>query len=96
MADAKGRSTVIPAPERLTVENAAGAFDEMQRFAADHDAMQVDLSPVVSVDTAGLQLLTVVRCDLERGGKSVEFSGAPDCVIEAARLLGLERQLDLA
>jgi ABC-type transporter Mla MlaB component len=96
MAKAKGRNSSVRAPQRLTVENAADVLDEIQQFAADKDLVQMDLSPIVSIDTAGLQLLTVVRHDLQRSGKSIALSGAPDCVVEAARLLGVEHQLELA
>jgi ABC-type transporter Mla MlaB component len=95
MAKAANLSKGMRAPERLTVEHAADAFDQMQHFVATHDAIHVDLSTVVSVDTAGLQLLTVIRREVVRHGKTIEFSGAPDCVIEAARLLGVEHQIGL-
>lgn len=86
----------IKIPERFTVENANEVLAELVAAAEDSDSLRVDLSGVANVDTAGLQLLVVLKQGLENRGGTCEFDDVPDALVDRARLLGLDSLLELA
>lgn len=57
--------------------------------------MRVDLSAVTVADTAGLQLLAVVKRHLQAAGRVCELTDVPAVVADGAALLGLGPILDL-
>lgn len=93
----KDKSVVtVKAPERMTVDGADVLMGELVAAAEDCNSIRVDLSAVVAADTAGIQLLVVLKQSVEAGGGHCELDGAPPSLLERARLLGVQRILDLA
>jgi len=85
--------SVIRLPERLTVDQAAEILQSFK--SASTASVIVEFDDVINVDTAGLQLLLMVRQWLGERGSSCEWRAVPELVIEEARMLGLAQRLEL-
>lgn len=96
MTKKRSPAEAIRPPERLNVEHAAAFRSVLEAHAEDHDSTRIDLEAVIGIDTAGLQLLLVVKQDLAARGKFCELSHVPECVVDSARLLGVDGWLELA
>lgn len=95
MTNKRSPVETIRAPERLNVEHAAEFRAALEAHAEGHDTTCIDLEAVSGVDTAGLQLLVVVNHDLAASGKVCQLTNVPECVVEGARLLGVDGWLEL-
>jgi ABC-type transporter Mla MlaB component len=58
-------------------------------------AIELDGRAVERVDTAALQLLTILRRELDKAGATLTWSGASAALNDAASLLGLAKLLAL-
>jgi anti-anti-sigma regulatory factor len=58
--------------------------------------MTVDVSRVVSIDTAGVQLLLALRSTAAKNGVGVEFCGESVALTNALAMLGLQGALSAA
>lgn len=85
--DAPGRVALAPRLQIREVEEAHRALvDSLNR----EGALQIDVSPLEAVDTAGVQLLLALQREGERRGLPVEFCGVSTALERALALLGLE------
>lgn len=71
---------ILTAPEELTIHHVRGCAPEFLAAACSGEQVGVDLSMVIRIDTAGLQLLLMVRREAARAGTALEFV-APAAVI---------------
>ena len=71
----------IRLPRALTVDTARDAYAELTaKSAARDEVVELDLSEVEAIDTAGVATLRVARNRLERKGARVELTGASEHV----------------
>ncbi|GAB4259837.1 MAG: hypothetical protein Kow0065_09920 [Methylomicrobium sp.] len=59
------------------------------------ETVEIDASAITSVDTATLQLLSVLKQEALKTGKKVTIDFPSDKFVENARLLGLSELLDV-
>ncbi len=80
----------------LTFETCTGLYRAMQSHLdrGSHPA-EIDLSGIGAVDSAGLALLLEWRSVSNKAGKPLTMNGAPDSLVELARLCGAETRLNL-
>ncbi|UJJ50158.1 MULTISPECIES: STAS domain-containing protein [Rhodanobacter] len=86
-------AVVLPADCRIAAQ---AALKTQLLGALEHGASVVlDASQVERVDTAALQLLVLLRRELQARGGALDWRGASEAFNEAAGLLGLARILEL-
>lgn len=76
-------------PGSLTIKEVRA---ERLRLAAALECkgpVSIDVSPLVAVDTAGIQLLLALKLDGERRGAALRFDGESAALSAALALLGL-------
>ena len=80
----------------LTFDTCTRLYRAMKRHL-DHGSCpsELDLSGVVAVDSAGLALLLEWQSVCTKAGKALSVEGAPDSLLELARLCGAEKRLQL-
>lgn len=96
MASRRQQATTVQLPERFTVETAAAVLAAAAPRIRSCRTLRIDMTDVAAADTAGLQLLAVVRGSLLAEGKGCEIGGASASVRDSVALLGLEQMLELA
>lgn len=64
----------------LTIYHAAAQKEELLQALAGTERLELDLSAVGDIDTAGLQLLILVKREAQAKGKQVSFSGHSNAV----------------
>ena len=89
-------SAVLRLPQRFTVENVAAVLDDVRARVKKGGKLTIDLADVHTVDSAGLQLLTAVRRQLDAEGREFELKSVPETLVDSARLLGVDMLLELA
>ncbi|MFW6093665.1 MAG: STAS domain-containing protein [Pseudomonadota bacterium] len=82
----------IRLPERLGVEQVADVLAGIPAHGVAQ-TLRLDCSEVASVDTAGLQLLLVLRRAARDAGGTLELAHVGPELRESARLLGVEASL---
>ncbi|MEQ8861272.1 MAG: STAS domain-containing protein [Pseudomonadales bacterium] len=90
----KKKSAKLRPPERFTVEAAAEVLEAGAARIAAGKTLRIDLSDVVTIDTAALQCLVVLRTAALERGSGCAILGAPAAVRECAGMLGLGRLLE--
>lgn len=96
MTKKSDKRALLKAPERLTVEHAAGLLDEVRSRVSAGEAIEIDLSAVAAADTAGIQLLAVLRQRLAGGAGGCTLTSPSESVLQGAELLGLAHVLEEA
>ena len=79
----------------LNIQNVAELYEQFSKGLDSQDIIEIDASEVVSIDTATLQLLIVLKQEAVKLHKEVTIDFPSDKFIEAAELLGLERMLEV-
>ena len=79
----------------LNIQNVAELYEQFSKGLDSQDIIEIDASEVVSIDTATLQLLIVLKQEVVKLHKEVTIDFPSDKFIEAAELLGLERMLEV-
>ena len=79
----------------LTFRTASKALELSRRLFSDHASIEVDLADVDRGDSAGLALLLEWQSICKKAGKPLAMNGAPDSLLELARLCGAEKRLQL-
>ncbi len=79
----------LKAPERLTVEHAAGLLEAARMRVSAGERVEIDLSAVAVADTAGIQLLALLHKRLAAAGTECVLSSPGESVLQGAELLGL-------
>jgi anti-sigma B factor antagonist len=83
--------------EDMTVYNAATQKEQLvERLRNNADPGRVDLKQVAEIDTAGVQLLLVVRDAARAAGGTACLLDASPAVRETLRLLRLESSFEFA
>ena len=79
----------------LNVQNVAELYEQFSKGLDNQDIIEIDASEVVSIDTATLQLLIVLKQEAVKLHKEVTIDFPSDKFIEAAELLGLAKMLEV-
>ena len=66
----------------------------LDTIESERSSVQIDLSEVEAIDTAGIQLLTVCRINALEKGKIIQITSVSETVKEALKLTGLESMLE--
>ena len=61
---------------------------------SERSSVEIDLSEVEAIDTAGVQLLAVCRINALEKGKTFQITSVSETVKEALKLTGLESMLE--
>ena len=61
---------------------------------SERSSVEIDLSEVEAIDTAGVQLLAVCRLNTLEKGKTFQITSVSETVKEALKLTGLESMLE--
>lgn len=77
----RGKRRVAIAGE-MTIYGAAAAKDKLLDALAGADELAIDLSEVVEMDTAGIQLLVLLRREALSADKRMSLSGHSRAVLE--------------
>lgn len=74
-ASASQASARLALATDLTIYHAAARKEELLKALAGTERLEIDLSAVADIDTAGLQLLILVKREAQRAGKQVVLTG---------------------
>jgi ABC-type transporter Mla MlaB component len=77
------------------IESLTERREELLRALEDGLPAVIDVSEVVRIDTAGLQLLLAFVLDMRRNGRAVKWVAASAPVLQGARLAGMCELLGL-
>lgn len=91
--DAKTEMQHMALAGELTVMNAGDIRNRLLDALADTDDVDVDLSQVTEIDTAGVQLIVAAKREAEERHKALHFSGCSGAVLDVMGLLGLAAYL---
>ena len=79
----------------LNIQNVTELYEQLSKRLNNQDTLEIDASAVVSIDTATLQLLIVLKQEAVKLHKEVMIDFPSDKFIEAAKLLGLDKMLEV-
>jgi anti-sigma B factor antagonist len=83
----------------LTIQNiarvAAGLLTELSELS-EQDELVLDLAGVEELDTAGLQMLMVLRAEADRIGRSCSLVGPSEAVLRILEIVHLDQALQPA
>ncbi|BBL74881.1 STAS domain-containing protein [Methylomagnum ishizawai] len=74
----------------MTIYEAAGLKADLLRAVAEHPELDIDLSEVAELDTAGLQLLVLAKREAVKAGHVLRLSGHSGPVREVLGLYRME------
>ena len=77
----------------VTVFNASAIRDQLLGALNETGDLDVDLSQVSEIDTAGVQLILAAKREAAACNKTIRFSGCSDTVFDVMALLGLSAYL---
>ncbi|WP_417068501.1 STAS domain-containing protein [Niveibacterium terrae] len=77
----------------MTIYQVAEQKKLLQEALRENEALEVDLSRVVELDTAGVQLMLVAQREAVALGKSLKWGGHSHAVLGVLRRLSLESEL---
>lgn len=81
--------------EQLNISNVHECHLAWREIVDANDEVVADVSRLTNVDTAGLQLLLVLKQRLAKASLGIEWHEPNDEFIAVARLVGLESALEL-
>ncbi len=90
-----GEDNILILDGTLNIQNVNHLYEQLLLLLENHSKIELDASAVVSVDTASLQLLIVLKQTVIKQGKELIFDFPTDKFIEAAELLGIAEMLDI-
>jgi ABC-type transporter Mla MlaB component len=79
----------------LNIQNVTELYEQLSKRLNNQDIIEIDASAVVSIDTATLQLLIVLKQEAVKLHKEVIIDFPSDQFIEASELLGLDKMLEV-
>jgi len=79
----------------LNIQNVTDLYERLIKLLESNNQIEIDASAVVSIDTATLQLLIVLKQTAIKLHKEVIIDFPSDRFIEAAELLGLSEMLEV-
>lgn len=83
----------VAVEQDLTIYFAAEQKQYLLEALAAHEALELDLSAVAEMDTAGLQLLILLKREAQRQGKQVSFCAHSQAVREVIDFCKLATEL---
>lgn len=86
-------ATRVEVAGELTVHTAADQKARLVTALEQADALEVDLAGVTELDTAGLQVLLLLRQEAAAAGKPLLFTGHPQQVLDLLALARRSAQL---
>ncbi len=78
----QGEVSTLRIENELTIYSAAEAKQTLSRHLLESAALEVDLSRVSEIDTAGCQLLLVLEQEAAAQGKTLTFRGHSRAVLD--------------
>jgi len=75
--------------DELTIFTAADLKPQLLNFLNEDDELEIDLSKIVEMDTAGLQLLILIKREANKAGKKLHFIFHSKTVLEILELTDL-------
>ena len=87
---------MITAPAELTIQQAAVLKGELLSALEGAGPVELDLSQVLELDSAGLQLLLLLAREASAAHRELRFSGHSAAVLEVLGLLHLAPDLRAA
>lgn len=85
--------TVVDCGERLDIAAAGDLHADLVEALGQDRPVQLDVSRLTQVDTAGVQLLVAFTLEAHNKGIRVEWHGSPEPLHQAAHGLGLADRL---
>ncbi|MBR9827627.1 MAG: STAS domain-containing protein [Oceanospirillales bacterium] len=82
--------------DEMTIYTVALHWDQLSPLLAQVKAMELDLSAVTEIDSAGVQLLLALKQESTRLHNRFELCRPNDGVVELLQLLRLEQALPVA
>lgn len=83
----------LPLEASLQVQDIEREWQRLKQVFEAHGPTAIDVGALVTVDTAGVQLLLAVKREGERRGTPVEFRGQSPALEQALKVLGLDAAL---
>ena len=80
---------IVSFKQNLTIYEAQALKDALLALPVDAGAIELDLSQVIEIDTAGLQLLLLAQRESERQGRSLRRGNCSPAVLEIIELFNL-------
>jgi len=91
---AEGADLRITVDGALTIYEALDAKSQLLEALARAGALEIDLSNVDEIDTAGLQLLVLTHREGHKAGKAVRLAGQSAALLEVLGRYGLASFFD--
>jgi len=85
----------VDAGEKLHISVVEGLHEQLETALSNHQTVSLDVSKVVQVDTASLQLLYAYKVAAEKAGLGLILDKPTESVTVGAKLLGLQGFLDI-
>lgn len=82
-------------PEHLTIIEAAEMKEQFAEALNNGPQLEMDLSRLQRVDTAGIQLLAAVKKAAQQQGGDIQWRGSSDALFQSARWIGMVEVLGL-
>lgn len=76
----------------LTIAECTPVAEQIRSHLSQHPTIAISLSACEEIDTAGLQLLTILRCDDDIRDR-IAFDQPHEAVVKGIQMLGLGRAL---
>ena len=93
MTDSATKAARISLEGEMTIFQAATLKDLLLDALSAGDALEVDLSHVIELDTAGVQLMLMLQREAHETNRELRWTGHSHAVLHVLRLLGLDSEL---
>lgn len=90
------QTTTVQLDGEFNIYTASGWKDRLLAHLGNASATDVDLSSVNEFDSAGLQVLLLIRREALAAGKQIRLIAPSRCVAEVIDLCGLRDTFDIA
>jgi anti-anti-sigma factor len=85
----RGEVTQVVISDEMTIYSAAELKDKLVNILHDHNHVELDLSAVEEMDSAGLQILLLLKLESQRQEKDLHVVRHSQAVIAILELLNL-------
>ncbi|MNY64672.1 STAS domain protein [compost metagenome] len=93
---AREADALLTLDAELTIYTALELKEQLLAPLDDFDSLEVDLSQVAEIDSAGVQLLLLLRKEAARRGKTVRMGAASPAAHDMLALYGIGHQQEEA
>lgn len=91
-----GLASVLALPAVLTMAEARATLARIEQALQTDATAVIDASGLQTLDSAAIAVLLQCRRQATASGQSIQITGAPDKLVQLARLYGVEALLGLA